>query len=139
LFHLDLKTAFLQGEMYDKTRDVICQLPPEAGHPPHIGARMKKPAYGLNDAPRRWWNIIDGALLKYGSVPTRADRCCYVVHSLQKDPHKRVTFDNTASEPRERSTQIQLIEDAIEYLTDPIAGSPSFNKRSLWDHMPPCR
>ena len=24
------------------------------GHPPRIGARMKKPAYGLNGALRRW-------------------------------------------------------------------------------------
>ena len=55
LTHIDLKTAFLQGEAYDETRDVICQLPKEAGHPPWIAARLKKPAYGLNDAPRRWW------------------------------------------------------------------------------------
>ena len=73
-FHMDLKTAFLQGEAYDQTRDIICQIPPEMGYPPHIGARMKKPAYGLNDAPRRWWNILDSALRSYGLVPTRADR-----------------------------------------------------------------
>ena len=59
LYHVDLRTAFLQGEAYDHLRDVICQLPSEAGHPPYIAARLKRPAYGLNDAPRRWWNIID--------------------------------------------------------------------------------
>ena len=59
--HMDLKTAFLQA--YDQSRDIICQMPPEMGYPPHIGARVKKPAYGLNDAPRRWWNILDSALL----------------------------------------------------------------------------
>ena len=26
LFHMDLKTAFLQGEAYDETRDIICQV-----------------------------------------------------------------------------------------------------------------
>ncbi len=31
--HIDLKTAFLQGEEYDWSRDVICQLLPEAGFP----------------------------------------------------------------------------------------------------------
>ena len=51
---MDLKTAFLQGEAYDQNRDIICQIPPEMGYPPHIGARMKNPAYGLNDAPRRF-------------------------------------------------------------------------------------
>ena len=34
LFHIDLKTAFLQGQSYDVNRDVVCQLTPEAGHPP---------------------------------------------------------------------------------------------------------
>ena len=29
--HIDLKTAFLQGESYAPDRDVVCQLPPEAG------------------------------------------------------------------------------------------------------------
>ena len=61
IFHMDLKTAFLQGEAYDQTRDIMCQIPPEMGYPPHIGARVKKPAYGLNDAPRRWWNILGSA------------------------------------------------------------------------------
>ena len=34
IFHMDLKTAFLQGEAYDDTRDIICQIPPEMGYPP---------------------------------------------------------------------------------------------------------
>ena len=62
LFHIDLKTAFLQGQSYDVNRDVVSHLP-EAGHPPYIAARLKKPACGMNDdAPRRWWNILDKAL-----------------------------------------------------------------------------
>ena len=71
--HIDRKTAFLQGEEDDAARDVVCQLPPEAGLPSYIGARLKKPAHGMNDAPRRWWKRIDGSLLKNGMVPTRAD------------------------------------------------------------------
>ena len=78
LQHVDLKTAFLQGENYDSVRDVVCQLPPEAGLPRYLGARLKKPAYGMNDAPRRWWNRLDTSLRHYGLVPARADRCCYV-------------------------------------------------------------
>ena len=48
---MDLMTAFLQGQSDGVNRDVVCQLPPEAGHPPYIAARLKKPAYGMNDAP----------------------------------------------------------------------------------------
>ena len=79
-YHMDLKTAFLQGESYDETRDLICQIPKEAGHPWYMAARMKKPAYGLNDAPRRWWNILDGKLQSYHLEPSRADRCTYVLY-----------------------------------------------------------
>ena len=82
LFHIDL-TAFFQGQSYDVNRDVVCQLPPEPGHPPYIAARLKKPAYGMNEAPRRWWNILDKALCSCGMVATRADRCCYVLYSTQ--------------------------------------------------------
>ena len=83
LFHIDLKTAFLQGQSYDVSRDDVCQLPPEAGHPPHIAARLKKPACGISEASRRWWNILDKALCSYGMFPTRADLCCYVLYSIK--------------------------------------------------------
>ena len=82
LFHIDLRAAFLQGQSRDVNRDVVCQLPPEAGHPPYIAARLKKLAKGMNDAPQRWWNILDKALCSCGMVPTRADRCCYVCYSI---------------------------------------------------------
>ena len=44
LLHIDLKTAFLQGEEYDSTREIICQLPPEANQPPYMGALLLKSA-----------------------------------------------------------------------------------------------
>ena len=37
----------------------------------------------MNDARRRWWTILDKALRGCGVVPTRADRCCCVLCSLQ--------------------------------------------------------
>ena len=33
-----------------------------------------RPVYGLNDAPRRWWNRLDKFIRACGLVPTRADR-----------------------------------------------------------------
>ena len=73
----------LQGEPYsDKDgRSVVGQLPPECGQLKHVGARLKKSAYGLKDAPRRWWNRLDESLKGWGLIPTRADRCAYVAHS----------------------------------------------------------
>ena len=46
-FHIDLKTAFCQGQSYGVNRDVVYQVPPEASHPLYIAASLKKPAYGM--------------------------------------------------------------------------------------------
>ena len=142
---MDLKTAFLQGEAYDETRDIICEIPKECGYPPHIGARMKKSAYGLNDAPRRWWQVVDRALLSYGLAPTRADRCTYILYGDQK--HSTAM---TKSNPQKGL----VLEDALELLMNAsvrnnskgrkpegfnclrvddlyMAGSPEFEKRVL--------
>ena len=115
LFHMDLKTAFLQGEAYDETRDIICQLPPEYGYPPYMGARLKKPGYGVNDAPQRRWQIIDGAILRYGLIPTRADRCTYILY--EDKPKSRIP----ATAVRSAKTDMNTIEQAIEHLLDPVS------------------
>ena len=151
MLHIDLKTAFLQGEDYDSLCDVVCQLPPEAGYPPYYGAVLKKPAYGMNDAPRRWWNRIDKSLHDYGLVPTRADRCCYVFY--ENDPakanmHRASAWKQQATKtsfeakqfPRLRSGVSQMekaladpessLEFMLEYILDPASGSPSRGKRT---------
>ena len=82
LLHIDLKTAFLQGELYDLERRVIhVQLPTDIGLPPYLVGLCTRSVYGLSDAPRRWWNWLDKFLHSLGLVPTRADRCTYVCYS----------------------------------------------------------
>ena len=81
LFHLGLKTAFLQGEHYNlSSRMVVVQLPPDIGLPTWMVGLCFRPVYGLNDAPRRWWNRFDKFLRSVGMEPTRADRCTYVAY-----------------------------------------------------------
>ena len=132
LFHLDLLTALLQGQSYGVNRDVVCQLPPKAGHPPYIAARLKKPAQGMNHAPRRWWNILDTGLCSHGTVPTRADRCCYELYRTQSrertwnqnnSAHCHDT-SNILTKPRVRTEA----DAAFEKMLDPIAGSPATGK-----------
>jgi hypothetical protein len=116
--HIDLKTAFLQGHEYGIHRKVVCQLPPEAGHPPYIGARLKKPAYGMNDAPRRWWNRLDASLHAWGFLPTCADRCTYVLydgwlkrqHRIEVKPGKSAVPLYTASPGAENNGQSYVVE-----------------------------
>ena len=82
LLHIDLKTAFLQVELYDLERRVIhVQLPTDIGLPPYLVGLCTRSVYGLSDAPRRWWNRLDKFLHSLGLVPTRADRCTYVCYS----------------------------------------------------------
>ena len=86
LCHIDLKTAFLQGEKFNSERDIIAQCPPEAGQPWYMGARLLRSAYGLKDAPRLWWNKLDKTFRELGMTPVRADRCCYVLYGDQQAP-----------------------------------------------------
>ena len=84
-----------------------------------MAARLKRPAYGLNDAPRRWWNVLDTKLRSYGLEPARADRCTYV---LYKGEPKKSTIPcgrtNTWSYG-------DLLDTITDYLTDPVSGSNS--------------
>ena len=116
--HIDLKTASLQGEAYDQTPSVACQLPPGIGYPSHIGAKLKKAAFCMNDAPRRWWDILDKALESYGMILIRADRCCCVSYDQKREEEKS----------RERLNKIDLgtpdsCGQAVEYIMDPMTGS----------------
>ena len=80
-FHLDLKTAFLQGEHYNlSSRSVVVQLPPDIGLPTWMVGLCLRPVHGLNDAPRSWWNRLDKFLRSVGMEPTRTDRCTYVAY-----------------------------------------------------------
>ena len=130
LFHLDLKTVFLQRQSYDVNRDVVCQLPPEAGHPPKIAARLKK-----LDAPRRWWNILDKALRSYGMLPTRADRFCHVLYSSQSRKQAwehwiqgAIAQQNGTKDAITESLEQSEMEAAFAKTLDPLAGSPAARK-----------
>ena len=119
--HIDLKTAFLQGDEFNTKRDIVCQLPPEAGLGPNWAARLKRAAYGLNDAPRLWWNRLDKALRGYGLVPTRADRCCYVLYSSksslrQKGAHGTGLSTSEATDGRSNGKSVTFEEQEAETL-----------------------
>ena len=82
---------------------------------------MKKPAYGLNDAPRRWWNILDSALRSYGLVPTRADRCTYVYYGKQ--------LPKPALVSEKKSSNTFDLEGEVDYLMDPVSGNNAKNRQ----------
>ena len=59
---------------------VVVQMPPDIGLPTWMVGLCLRPVYGLNDAPRRWWNRLDNFLRTVGVEPARADRCTYVAY-----------------------------------------------------------
>ena len=81
---------------------------------------MKKPAYGLNDAPRRWCNMLDSALRSYGLVPTRANCCTFVYYGKQ-------LLKSTPINEKKSSNAFDL-EGAVDFLTDPVSSTPRLHK-----------
>ena len=118
---MDLKTAFLQGEHYNtESRSVIIQLPNDIGLPPWMVGVCLRPVYGLNDAPRRWWNRLDKFLVSIGLEPTRADRCTYVgyqgIESQKPKPYKAKSVQEEGSPFGEESSM--YCDSASSYLKE---------------------
>ena len=72
LSHMDVKTAFLHGELEE---EVYIQIP-EGYHPAggdNQVLRLKKALYGLCQAPRAWYQKVDTYLLQQGFKRGTAD------------------------------------------------------------------
>ncbi|GJS70301.1 retrovirus-related pol polyprotein from transposon TNT 1-94 [Tanacetum coccineum] len=74
--HLDVKTAFLHGNL----KEEICMLQPEGFKQKGIEnlvCRLNKSLYGLNQAPRCWYKRFDSFIrsLRYNRL--HADPCAY--------------------------------------------------------------
>ena len=79
----------------------------------------------MNDAPRRWWQVVDKALLSYGLVPTRADRRTYILYG-----DKMSSKDTSLSKSfRKTSTSNRPVQDAIDMLLDPVAQNNAQGRR----------
>lgn len=55
---VDVRTAFLQGMPLDRPTAVFVQPPPQARVPRGMVWQLRKCAYGLTDAPRRWYESV---------------------------------------------------------------------------------
>ena len=74
---VDVTSAFLQGAELD--RDVLVRPPKEAGVNGVLW-KMKKAAYGLTDASRRWWIRVIEELLKLGGKTMVGDESMVYFH-----------------------------------------------------------
>ena len=83
LHHLDIKTAFLNGEI----KEDIYITQPEGfevkGKEDHI-LKLKKALYGLKQAPRAWNSRLNEVLLKQGCVRSKCDYGVYYTTEIQE-------------------------------------------------------
>ncbi|CAI5970206.1 unnamed protein product, partial [Closterium sp. NIES-64] len=72
LHSLDFSTAFLQGSLHE---EIWLRHPPgfTGSFPPGIQWSLRRPVYGLRQAPREWHNTLRTTLAALGFAPSTAD------------------------------------------------------------------
>jgi transposase InsO family protein len=75
LDHLDIKTAFLNGELDE---DIYISYPPGFSGPPGHCLKLNKSLYGLKQAPRQWHLRLESELKSIGFSPSYADPALFI-------------------------------------------------------------
>ncbi|CAI7806377.1 unnamed protein product [Closterium sp. NIES-53] len=72
LHSLDFSTAFLQGSLHE---EIWLRRPPgfTGSFPPGTQWSLRRPVYGLRQAPREWHDTLRTTLAALGSAPSTAD------------------------------------------------------------------
>ena len=78
---IDFASAFLQGDPID--REVFVRPPSDVCSPDRVWL-LKRCIYGLNDAPRAWYNRIHKELLKTGGIRSKIDSAMYMWYENNK-------------------------------------------------------
>ena len=77
LHSLDVTSAFLQGNGLE--RELYLQPPPEVQEPGMIW-KLKRCIYGLDDAPRAWYERVEQELVSLGGKSSRYDDAVFLWH-----------------------------------------------------------
>ena len=78
---MDIKAAFLQSQELDRTVHV---KPPKNLKKAGVIWQLEKPAYGLNDSPRNWYNSLKEFLVNLGCSVCKFDPGLFYKHEKGK-------------------------------------------------------
>src|SRR6185312_5535227 len=76
LHQMDVKTAFLNGDLYEK----IYMAQPEGfvvEGKEYLGCKLKKSIYGMKQALRQWYLKFDQIIREFGFEENKRDNCIY--------------------------------------------------------------
>ncbi len=92
LHQLDIKTAFLNGELEE---DIWMEQPPgyETGGP-KMACHLNKALYGLRQAPRAWHTKLKAELERMGILATDADPSLFTLHTKNSVTYLLVYVDD---------------------------------------------
>lgn len=83
--HMDVKTAFLNGELKE---EIYMKIPVGVfGKDDHV-CKLNKSLYGLKQAARCWFEVFEKSLREKGFVNSAVDRCIYVLD--KSEVHKNI-------------------------------------------------
>jgi Reverse transcriptase (RNA-dependent DNA polymerase)/Integrase core domain/gag-polypeptide of LTR copia-type/GAG-pre-integrase domain len=78
LFQMDVRNAFLQGDLEE---EVYMDLPPGLPRESGLVCKLKKAIYGLKQSPRAWYGKLSSTLVKIGYKKCVADSSLFVKQS----------------------------------------------------------
>ncbi|KAL0410471.1 UNVERIFIED_CONTAM: Retrovirus-related Pol polyprotein from transposon TNT 1-94 [Sesamum latifolium] len=81
LYQMDVKTAFLNGDLEDK---VYMSQPEGFSHDSDLVCKLKKSIYGLKQASRQWYIKFHNVVSSFGSKENIVDQCIYLKVSGSK-------------------------------------------------------
>lgn len=76
LHHMDVKTAFLNGELKE---EIFMKIPEGVKSNPNKVCKLNKALYGLKQSARCWFQVFEKALKEKGFKNSSVDRCIYIL------------------------------------------------------------
>ncbi|CAI7899495.1 unnamed protein product [Closterium sp. NIES-53] len=90
LHSLDFSTAFLQGHLHEEVW-LCCPSAFTGTFPPGTQWRLRRPVYGLRQAPREWHNTLYSTISNLGFQPSSVDPTLVALADVKLELQKRHT------------------------------------------------